>query len=187
MEIMCGIWGSDMRYVVYFDNDNQRQEKCAGQTYYDFLDYAFSETDYFMLVYVNYYGKGLSKSAKITKQKLKEFEVKNRKNPCWPGTPNTYAKETTYRVTFYKNSPNAKQILKEVNSLSGWSYPKQPQDLAFFKGNTCWFYSVGHEKIGAIIHATEKDIAFVEKCGLSDRSKIKPEDGYYAVYDEDLI
>ena len=79
----------------------------------------------------------------------------------------------------------AKDILKEVNSLSEWSRPSYPQDLAFFKGNKCWFFSVGHENIAGIVHVTKEDIAFLEANGLADGKKALPnDDDYFDQYDE---
>ena len=60
-----------MDKVIYFDNQEQRMDSCSGQAYYNFLDYAFEQTDYFMLVYVNYYGKGYSKIMKHYRNLLK--------------------------------------------------------------------------------------------------------------------
>lgn len=176
-----------MNKVIYFDNNNQRTDCCTGQTYYDFLDYAFEESSYFMLVYVNYYGKGYTKMMKHFKKALQPYQVKSRTNPSWPGTLSTYCPNTTYKVVFYNNSPEAKEILKQVTKLSDWSCPTYPQDLAFFKENQCWFYSVGHEKIAAIVHATEKDINFVESQKLALRENVyEPTDNYFDAYDENL-
>ena len=69
-----------------------------------------------------------------------------------------------------------------MNSWCG----SNPEDLAFFKGNQCWFYSVGHEWIAGIIHADEEDIAFVESLGLARAESAIPEDAYYDLYDEIL-
>jgi len=43
-----------MDKVLYFKNDDQQRDYCAGKAYRAFLEYAFARTDYFMLVYVNY-------------------------------------------------------------------------------------------------------------------------------------
>lgn len=177
----------NMEKVIYFYNDNQRTDNCIGQVYFDFLDYAFEETDYFMLVYVNYYGKGYSKAMKYFKNALRPYQVKSRSNPCWPGVLSTFCPQTTYKIIFYNNRPEAKKILKQVAKLSDWSSPSYPQDLAFFKGNKCWFYSVGHEKIGAIIRANDKDIDFVESRKLALREMaFVPQDNYFEAYDEVL-
>ena len=52
--------------INYF-NPNDQPPLCGGQNYLDFLDYAFSRTDYFMLVYTNYHGKGYSTRQKNIK------------------------------------------------------------------------------------------------------------------------
>lgn len=176
-----------MGKVIYFDNDDQQNEACCGQAYRRFLDYAFERTDYFMLVYVNYNGKGYSKTMKYYRDTLKPFAVKSRKNPSWPGVPSTYSSHTTYKVVFYRSNPKAKELLKKVNKLSDWSCPNYPQDLAFFKGNQCWFYSVGHEKIAAIIHATDEDLNFVvdNELALRDAAFV-PKDNYFDAYNEEL-
>ena len=170
--------------VIYFLNDDQHKDYCAGQVYYDFLDYAFEKTDYFMLVYINYYGKGYTKQQKYIKNALNKYKVKSRSNPSWPGTLQMECPNTTYKIVFYKNQEEAKAILKEVNCLSDWS-GRYPEDLAFFKGNQCWFYSVGHEMIAAIIHADKNDIDFLEANGLAKRKNaFIPDDNYFDAYDE---
>ena len=176
-----------MDKIVFFDNKNQTHDVCNGKMYNDFIDYAFENTDYFMLVYVNYYAKGYSKKQKYFIDALKKYKVKSRTNPSWPGTLKTLRPNTTYKIVFYKTEPEAKKILNEVNALSDWSRPSMPEDLAFFKGNQCWFYSVGHEKISAIIHANESDINFLESKGLIKvENVLNHKDNYYDQYDEEL-
>lgn len=174
-----------MNKAIDFQNDDQHTDYCVGQTYYDFLDYAFAESDYFMLAYVNYYGKGYSHMMKYFKKALEPYKVKSRSNPSWPGTSWTYSRNTTYNIVFYKNEPEAKVILRQVSKMSDWTRPSYPQDLAFFKGNQCWFYSVGHEKIAAIIRATEKDLDFVESKKLASRENAyEVDDHCFDEYDE---
>lgn len=176
-----------MEKIIYFDNKDKKYSLCSGKLYYEFLDYAFSESDYFMLVYVNYNENGFTKCMKLFREKLKSFEVKCRSNPSWPGTLNTYSQNTTYKVIFYKNCIQAREILKTVTCLNDWSRPYYPQDLAFFKGNQCWFFSVGHENIAAIIHATDKDIDFVESRGLAQRVNVRElNNNYFNAYNENL-
>lgn len=175
-----------MDKVIYFSNNTRNFD--STQAYFDFIDYAFSQTDYFMLVYVNYYGKGYSPKMKYYKKILQPYQIKTRTNPSWPGVLNTCCANTTYKVIFYKNNEKAKEILKTVSNISDWSRPHYPEDLAFFKGNQCWFYSVGHEKIAAIIHASDEDITFVHEKGLANKEKAYiPEEQYFSAYDEPLI
>ena len=176
-----------MEKVIYFKNDDQHKDYCTGKIYQDFLDYAFLKSDYFMLVYINYYGKGYTKHQRYFKKVLDKFKVKSRSNPSWPGTLTAICHNTTYKVIFYKTQLEAKKILEEVNSLSDWSRPGYPEDLAFFKGNQCWFYSVGHEKIAAIIHADKEDIAFLESKGLANtESSFVAQNNYFDSYDENI-
>ena len=172
-----------MDMVIYFDNENQTEDRCAGQVYFDYLDYAFAKCDYFMLVYVDYYGEGYTEKQCFFKRALEDFTVKIRTNPSWPGTPAQEIRNTTYDIVFYKATNDAKAILKSVSCLSAWSRPHYPEDLAFFIGNKCWAYSVGHEKIAAIIHANEADLDFVESNGLARRaSAFIPEGANYEYY-----
>jgi len=177
-----------MRKVLYFDSIGGKTDKCSGHVYYAFLDYAFNQSNYFMLVFNNYYGKGLSKKTKEFKQKLNPYRIKSRSNPSWPGNLVSFSPNTTYKIIFYKNCEEAKNILKQVSKLSDWSCPLYPEDLAFFKGNQCWFYSVGHEKIGAFINATKEDILFAEIMGLSTKNDVltidSEDEEYFKKYDE---
>lgn len=179
-----------MEYIVYFDNKNQATDCCDGQVYLDFLEYAFSVTDYFMLVYVNYYGKGYTRVMKDFDKRLRPFKIKRRTNPSWPGTLDTYAVNTTYKIVFYRTCDESRKILQAVEKLSDWSAPLYPQDLAFFQGNKCWFYSVGHEKIGGIIRATPQDVEFLNNNKLATwadaRKRTEEDDEYFCQYDEQL-
>ncbi len=191
MEIIFGITVNNMDKIIYFNDRNQKEDFCEGERYFAFLEYAFSETDYFMLVYVNYYGKGYSKKMKEIKKALEPYKVKSRSNPSWPGTLWSVCQDTEYKVVFYRNDERAKTVLKSVEKVSDWTRPGYPEDLAFFKGNICWFYSVGHEKIAAIIHASEKDILFAERNNLilKDCKKINYNDrkNYFDKFNEALI
>lgn len=175
-----------MDKVLYFKNDDQQRDYCVGKTYRDFLEYAFARTDYFMLVYVNYCGKGYTKIMKSFMEELKPFQVKRRSNPSWPGTT-TYCPNTAYKVVFYRNCAQAKEILCKVDRMSAWTCPSYPQDLAFFKGDQCWFYSVGHEKIAAVIHAGYEDISFLAENGLAaPEEAFTPRDNFFDAYDEEI-
>ena len=98
-----------------------------------------------------------------------------------------HSKTDKHKIVFYQNCPHAKEILGKVDCLSAWTRPFYPQDLAFFKGNQCWFYSVGHEKIAQIIHATDEDISFLEENGLANRENAYiPKNNWFDTYDEIL-
>lgn len=177
-----GTMENDEMKLIYL---NRNDNICSGRTYDSFLNYAFSKTDYFMLVYVNYYGKGYTSQMKQFEKQLKPFEVKRRTNPSWPGTLETFSPNTTYKVVFYQTDDMAKKVLKNVNGLFDWTRPLNPQDLAFFKRNKCWFYSVAHEGIAAIMNADEEDFAFLEKNGLAKReNSIEKKDDVFLKYNE---
>lgn len=161
-------------------------ENCCGECYREFLDYAFQKNNYFMLVYVNYYNKGYARQIKEIKNKLKLFQVKRRTNPSWPGTPNTFCIDTTYQVIFYKTESDAKKVLQRVDSIIEWKSPDYPQDLAFFKGNDCWFFSVAHENIAVIINPDESDISFVKHLGLyKNENLIESKTKYFEFFENE--
>ncbi len=173
---------------IFIDYSDKKIDPFGGTVYSNLIDYAFEESDYFMLVYVNYYGKGYTRIMKDFKNALKPYMVKSRSNPSWPGTPDTFCPNTTYKICFYRNDPAAKDILKKADSLSVWTRPLYPQDLAFFRGNICWFYSVGHEKLADFINPTEKDLCFIEENKIASRSDLYFYKDYnYSSYNEKII
>ena len=175
-----------MEKEVYFREEFERNS-CYGQVYFDFIDYAFSKADYFMLVFVNYYGNGYKSKQKYFMDKLKKYKVKTRTNPYWLGTPGTFSQNSTYKIVFYKTEPDAKEILKEVDGISAWSRPGMPEDLAFFKKNQCWFYSVGHEHIASMQHIDTDDLDFLESKKLASKKDVLVmHDEFLTLYDEQL-
>ena len=149
-----------MEYILDISAQGQAAERCSGPAYQLFLDYAFTQADFFMLAFVNYYGKGLPARARQARAQLAPFRVRSRTNPSWPGTPETCCPNTTYKINGYRCCDAAKQVLQAADRLSDWSRPKNAEDLAFFKGGQCWFYSVGHERIAAFCTRRRKT------CGL---------------------
>lgn len=135
-----------MEYILDISAQGQAAERCSGPAYQLFLDYAFTQADFFMLAFVNYYGKGLPARARQARAQLAPFRVRSRTNPSWPGTQETCCPNTTYKINVYRCCDAAKQVLQAADRLSDWSRPKNAEDLAFFKGGQCWFYSVGHER-----------------------------------------
>ena len=159
-----------MERMINFDNN--KANRCVGQIYLDFLDYAFSVADFFMLVYKEHYGRGYLQEQKTIMHALQKFKFRRRMEPSWPGTPGMYAPKTKYKIVFYRCDPAAKEILKAVNGIYDWKYP-YPEDLAFFKGNQCWFYSTAHEYLATIVHATDEDLEFLEAKGLASGKKVQ--------------
>ncbi len=187
-----------MNTYIMFRNDHQEKDHCSGEVYARFLDYAFAEADCFMLVYVNREGKGLSKATKEIRDALHPFAVKRRSDARWPGmiwedadlknTESPYKNGTSYRITFYKTAPEAKDVLKRVDRLCAWVGYSTPQDFAFFKGNKCWVYTVGHECLAAMLNPTDEDILFLEENGLAAREDLEvDDDGFYDAYHEKIV
>ena len=177
-----------MRSVLHFNIGTEPDCHNSKNIYDKFIDYAFDKADYFMLVFINFYNKGYSEKQIEFKRNLEPFIVKVRTNPSWPGTPCVRCPNTSYEVAFYRTDEKAKAVLKKVECISDWSRPGMPEDLAFFIGDKCWFYSVGHEKIAAIIYADNDDINFVCSNGLASRQDVFiPKDTYYEQFDEDLL
>lgn len=172
------------------DSTGEKKDLCFGQTYYDFLDYAFSISDFFMLVYINNNGDEYSKIQKAFIRELSPYEVKQRTNPSWPGTKFTQSLypeyELKYKIVFYRNDEKAKEILKKVDSINCWAPPNYPEDIAFFKGNKCRIETTIHEGIGAVLYATDEDIDFFTKYDMTKRVKWD-DNGFYDYCDEELI
>lgn len=161
-----------MYKLINIKKINKHDDGYSVHNYYKFLDYAFEKSDFFMLVYVNYYGKGYSKKQKYYKEKLMPYKVKSRSNPSWPGTPYTFSKDSTYKIVFYKAEKCAKQIIMEAEAINDWTRPEMPEDIAFFVGNKCWFLSVGHENIATIVDPDKNDIDFLTENGFAQRGDI---------------
>ena len=103
-----------MEYMINISTYNCAEERCVGDVHHAFLDYAFSQANFFMLVFANYYGKGLPARAKQIQKELKPFRVKSRTNPSWPGVLETYCPNTTYKINFYHCCDESKIFLHEL-------------------------------------------------------------------------
>ena len=80
-----GSKGEAVEYILDISAQGQAAERCSGPAYQLFLDYAFTQADFFMLAFVNYYGKGLPARARQARAQLAPFRVRSRTNPSWPG------------------------------------------------------------------------------------------------------
>ncbi|MBC8528572.1 hypothetical protein H8699_03855 [Christensenellaceae bacterium NSJ-44] len=136
--------------------------------YEEFINYALNNSDYFMLVYVRYNMAPESIFTNNIFKDLRDLTVKTRANPSWAGTPETYSNNTAYKITFYRSDPSAQQVLNRVNGIYNWTRPENPQDLAFYRGGQCWFYSIGHERMSGIIDPSPEDKTFFEERSLID-------------------
>ena len=108
-----------MEKMIFFESD------CSGQYYDDFLDYAFSSNDYFMLVYVNYKQRGYTQTQSYFKKALSPYKVKTRTNPSWPGTLRTIRPNATYQIVFYRTDDEAKKMAAEALELYLEDMPKE--------------------------------------------------------------
>ena len=106
-----------------------------------------------------------------TKAKLSKLKVKAQFRYSWVGTEIIPTGRYEYLVCFYRAENSALQCLLSVNSLFDWIWPTMPQDLCFFRENTCWFCSISHEKQAILTEPTNQDIEFFEQLDLVDRSK----------------
>ena len=171
-----GFLENNMDVTIFMEDLHNNENLCSGQLYYDFLDYAFSKTDCFSLIYVNFFGRGYSNEMKHFRELLRKFKIKSRSE--YSDTTNT-----TYKYAFYRNTEEAKSILKRVNSLTDWKRGN-PQDLAFFRGDQCWFLSDGSECVAGIIHPDKEDIEFLISKGLSKKEYVYKYHTLYDAYDE---
>ena len=95
------------------------------------------------------------------------------------------------QVTFYRTDPQAKAIVQKIPSLYDLTGHILPQDLAFFRGDQCWFASVAHEQMAFLLHATKEDITLMTEIGAIKPGDVEPmtDDDltYYAQFDEKLV
>lgn len=174
-----------MEKVVFFE---EREDLCCGEVYRAFLKYAFERTDYFMLVYQTQRGMKTTPEKRSIRKVLAPFRVKSRNNPSWPGTTIIDGPKTDYKIVFYRTDPAAMEVLLQVKRMSDWDGYPYPEDLSFFKGDQCWFYSVGHEIIAGIIHPSKEDIKFVFELGLARPEYVRTySHSFYDRFDEELV
>ena len=113
-----------------------------------------------------------------TKKSILKTNLINSKSKSivdWPGLVEDIS-GADYKMIIYRADDEAKQILKEVDALSDWS-GKNPEYLAFFNGQKCWFYSASLIGVAAIINPDNLDFEFIEKHGLSHRKNRYTIDG----------
>ena len=150
------------------------ENECSGKVYSDFIDYAFSKADYFMLVYTNIANQGYTYLQKYFRNLLDKFKVKSRTNPDWPSLYEIIP-DAKHKIVFYRTAPEAKEILKEVSGIGDWCR-LNPSALSFFKKDKCWFYSINN--------ADEDDIRFALKNGLLKTENIIVSDDESSLYSE---
>ena len=135
----------------------------AGDNYVDFINYCVETCDYCMLVYRYYKQKGLPDPIKFVRNQLRPLCVKTKSDSAWPGTPFTFADFYRYRICFYKLNDDVKSILYNAQHLFGFDSVRFPQDVAFFRRNKCFIYSVVHEKFASMVDPEKKDKEMLKK------------------------
>ena len=113
-----------------------------GEQYEALIKYCCATCDYFMLVYRVKRTKALRGLQKDFLNRLRKYSVKSRMDWGWAGTPCEFDERFDYRVCFYKIALGAEELLLEAEHLYGFDGEDFPQDLAFFRGDQCWFASV---------------------------------------------
>ena len=148
------------------------------------FDYLFAEANYFMLVY----SKFSPADAKILQTTLAPYKAKARHDPHWPGTIQTSPKALRYDIVFYRIEDDSKKLFMGAFMQGNIKKFHHEIDFAFFKNNTCWFYSVAHEKIATLIRATDRDIAFFKSLKLINAQDVcdVPEH-FFTAYDEKTV
>lgn len=173
-----------MKRILYFYtasfSGNEEIDICNDETYREFLDYAFEISNFFMLLYRNWYNRGYSEIQKSYMKDLGPFKVKS-KIESYPENA------SVYQYIFYKNNEKAKEILKKINLINYFNKPTFPENLSFFKENRCRIKTITHEGEGVVLDATDKDVDFFFKLGLSKSDDIQyDETGFYDYCDEEL-
>lgn len=179
-----------MRTLLLLEWPYRDPHFCEGALYQEFLDYAFSQTDFFMLVYARYKSNKYSQEQKFFKKALRPFQVKSRTEKDyghWPGTQE-YCENATYHTVFYRTDLKAKEILARADGLNSWKRP-WPGDLCFFKGNRCWFCLTCHEQLATVIDPSKDDVKFFVSKNLAIKDSIRTiqENDCAFAEDEDLL
>ena len=124
--------------------------------------------------------------SKLRKMK-KKYLVKEKHDDKWTVNEVITKREKEdnqylFDICFYKICPEVENFLLEsVNSLYDFNPPYLPEDIAFYKDNYCWFYTVTHEK------RCEMDIENIEECNYIENMGIKIEKYEIDEKDKDLF
>ena len=158
-----------MKKEIFFKKEISEKE------YFEFIDYAFSKADYFMMVYGSAPNYGYTYHEKRFKKALEKFKVKSRTGTDCPGLYE-FNHEAKYKIVFYKTSLEAREIFKEISKEVVGTYNSSGYhrhglglflaNLSFFKKDDCWFYSSMEEE-AVIIEADKSDIKFALENGLA--------------------
>lgn len=126
-----------LHYVSY--------EDITGEPYRQLINYSVEHSDAFLLVYFSYGRFSKMKStARKMHDSLKQLKIKVRQNPTWPHT-SSIDTQNTYKIVFYRSTPEAKPVLLSACTIFSWDYPN-PMDLCFFTNGVCWLSTTAHEE-----------------------------------------
>lgn len=174
--------------LLFFRLAEDGEELCSGTCYQALLDYMAARCDRFMLAYVLADGEKMSAEMRHIEQQLRPYRLFYRRTGGWPGAIFDHSivrRGTTYRVTFYRLCAESMAFLHQADGLFSWMPPDRPQDLGFYLGKKCRFYSSGVARIAAFCHATDDDLAFADKNALAAPEDLFiPKDDSISLYDE---
>lgn len=130
-----------------------------GQTYKEFLQFAFYICDEFILV--RRYDMDFDSNALSVLEALEPFLIEMNKKSSWPGTT---LFEQTADVYTYKTVNEAQKILSaSANSLFSWVQPSLPEDLCFLKKQIPWAENTAHEEQCIFRNLSDGELSQLQK------------------------
>ena len=114
-------------------------------TYRSFVEYMIEHSNEFSVVYLRFSDGKLKKSMRKIKEELKPFHLRRAETNVMPSMITLNGENGHYILTYYLADEKALPILKRVDSIMEWDYPKMPMDLCFFRDGYAWFVSSAHE------------------------------------------
>lgn len=169
--------------------------------YEKMIEYMFEKCDAVMFVSKkNGFGNRkiiqLEKTMELVKKELEKSFLKKRNGAHWVYSKIGYNElgisgysdppnfGDLFEIYFYKLSKETKEYLLTNKKLYNWLNPNYPEDIAFFKNGSCWFYSVTHEETCEIYYETDNEYQELINLGIEfDEKYILPKDKrYYEEY-----
>lgn len=106
------------------------------------------------------------------KEKLSRYLIKETHDSKWTvqEVMKRNKKENNkylFDVCFYRTCPEIEKFLLEsAKSLYSFKPPYFPEDIAFYKDEYCWFYTITHEKTSGMYIDSEEDCKRIENMGI---------------------
>ena len=136
--------------------------------YTKFIDYMAAHSDAFSVVYFKYRNSERTKKSTLAiKNQLDRYKLFSQNVNRWPGTETMNELGHTYRLVVYRCAEDTADILKSVDNLYAWDYPRFPMDLAFYRDGYAWFSSCAHEWLSWFYTNDEKAVEELSACGIS--------------------